>query len=125
MASGPARQDLGRFQQLRRRLLFAFGIDDLGAPLALGLGLARDGADHGLGNVDVLDLDVGHLDAPGIGLGIEDLLNVVVELVAFGQHLVQLVLAEHRAQRRLGKLAGRIHEVLDLDGGALGSTTRK
>jgi hypothetical protein len=36
----PPRQDLGRFQQLRRRLLFAFGIDDLGAPLTLGLGLA-------------------------------------------------------------------------------------
>ncbi len=38
-----------------------------------------------------------------------------VELVAFRQHLVEIVLAEHRAQRRLGELARRHHEILDLD----------
>ena len=43
-----------------------------------------------------------------------------VELVALGQHLVELVLAEHRAQRGLRQLAGRGHEVLDLDDRALG-----
>ena len=42
-------------------------------------------------------------------------LDVGVELLALGQHLVQLVLAEHRAQRRLRELAGGHQEVLHLD----------
>jgi hypothetical protein len=37
------RQDAGGLDQLLRRLLLALGIDDLGAALALGLGLPRDG----------------------------------------------------------------------------------
>jgi hypothetical protein len=31
------------------------------------------------------------LDAPGVGLGVEDLLDVLVELFAAGEHFVQLV----------------------------------
>ena len=42
-------------------------------------------------------------------------LDVEVELLALGQHLVELVLAEHRAQRGLRELARRLQEVLDLD----------
>ena len=76
--------------------------------------------------VDVLDLDVGDLDAPGVGLRVEDLLDVEVQPLALGQHLVELVLAEHRAQRGLRQLAGGLEEVLDLDDRASrGSTTRK
>ncbi|MDT4840305.1 hypothetical protein FQZ97_741240 [compost metagenome] len=67
----------------------------------------------------MLDLDVGDLDAPGIGLGIQGLLDIDVEAFALGQHLVQLVLAEHRAQGGLGQLAGGHEEVLHLDDGAL------
>jgi hypothetical protein len=36
----------------RRRLLFALGVDDLGAALARGLGLPRDGARYALVKVD-------------------------------------------------------------------------
>ena len=67
----------------------------------------------------MLDLDIGDLDAPGVGLRVEDFLDVAVELVALGQHLVEIVLAEHRAQRRLRELARRLHEVLHLDGRVL------
>ncbi|MNC40922.1 hypothetical protein D3C75_896640 [compost metagenome] len=63
----------------------------------------------------MLDLDVGHLDAPGVGLRVEHLLDVGVEPLALGQHVVQLVLAEHRAQGGLRQLAGRRLVVLDLD----------
>ena len=35
----------------------AFGVDDLGAALALGLGLLGHGAEHGFRHVDLLDLD--------------------------------------------------------------------
>ena len=49
------------------------------------------------------------------GLLIEDFLDVGVQPIALRQHLVELMLAEHRAQRRLRQLAGRRHEVLDPD----------
>ena len=55
------------------------------------------------------------LDAPGVGLRVEDGLDVDVQLVALGEHLVELVLAEHRAQRGLRELAGRLEEVRHLD----------
>ena len=113
------RQDLRGLEQLLRGLHLALGIDDPGAPLALRLGLAGDGADHALVQVHVLDLDVGDLDAPGVGLLVEDALDVLVELVALGEHLVQLVLAEHRAQRGLCQLAGGHVIVLHLNDHAL------
>src|SRR5690606_18436848 len=78
---------------------------------------AGNGADHRFVDVDMLDLDIGNLDPPGVGLCVEDLLDVVVELVAFGQHRIEIVLAEYRAQRCLGELARGRHVVLDLDGG--------
>src|SRR5579863_2495268 len=77
-------EDAGGLDQLLRRLLLALGIDDLGAPLAFGLGLAGDGADHALVEVDALDLDVGDLDAPGFGLLVEHVLDASIELVALG-----------------------------------------
>src|SRR5580693_7299693 len=106
--------------QLLRRLLLALGIDDLGAALALGLGLTGDGADHALVEVDALELDIGDLDAPGFGLLVEHVLNAGIELVALGQHLVEIVLAQYPAQRGLGELTGRDEVIPDLDDGALG-----
>src|SRR5690606_23898223 len=67
------------------------------------------------------DLDVGDLDAPAIGLGIEDGLDVQVQLFALGQHLVQFMLAQYRPQRRLRQLAGRLPVALDLDDGLAGT----
>ena len=94
-------------------------MDHLGAALALGLGLARDRANHRLVDVDVLDLDVRHLDAPRIGLLVEHFLDVAVQLLALGEEFVQLVLTEDRAQRGLRELAGRLIEVRHLDDGEL------
>src|SRR5690606_37077173 len=37
------------------------------------------------------------------------------ELVTFGEHLVEIVLAQHRAQGGLGQLAGGLDKVFDLD----------
>ena len=67
----------------------------------------------------MLDLDIGDLDSPGIGLLIENLLDVAVQPVTFRQHLVEVVLAEHGAQGGLRELAGRRPEILDLDDRAL------
>src|SRR5258708_38575995 len=48
------------------------------------------------------------------------LLDVGVKFVPLREHLVQFVLAEHRAQRGLCELAGRGHEIADLDDRAFG-----
>ena len=63
----------------------------------------------------MLDLDIGHLDAPRIGLGVEHLLDIDVQPFALSQQLIKFVLAQHRAQGGLRQLTGGHQEVLDLD----------
>ena len=63
----------------------------------------------------MLDFDRRDLDAPGIGLRVEHLLDGEIELFPLGKQLVQRVLAQHRAQRRLREVARRRIVLLDLD----------
>jgi hypothetical protein len=63
----------------------------------------------------VFQLDVGDLDAPGVRLGVENALHVVVEPFPFSQHLVEFVLAHDGAQRSLREFARCLIEILDLD----------
>src|SRR3954471_13923806 len=93
-----------RVLELLRRLELALGVDDLRAPLALGFGLAGHRALHLRGDLDVLDLDDRDLDPPGAGLLVDDRLQDRVDLLAFGEQLVQGVLPEHGAQGGLGDL---------------------
>src|SRR5262245_58813254 len=116
----PGREDRAGLSELLRRLEFALGVDDLGAADAFGFRLASDRPHHGLVEVDVLELDDGDLDVPGVGLLVEDAPDIGVELFALLQHLVEIVLAEHGPQRGLRELAGRFREVLDLDDRLLG-----
>src|SRR6266540_3206558 len=109
------REHQRRLQQLLGGLQLALGMDYLGATFALGLGLARDRTYHRLVDVDVLYFDGGDLDAPRVGLRVEDLLDVGVQLLTLGQHVVELVLAQYRAQRRLRELRSRLEEIRDLD----------
>src|SRR5438046_2619505 len=98
------RQDLGRVGELRRRLELAVGVDDLGAPLALGLGLLGHRALHVLGQVDLLDLHGRDLDAPGLRVLVDDALELLVDLVPRREEVVELDLAEDAAPRRLRDL---------------------
>src|SRR5580765_3356201 len=113
------RQDLGGLGQLGRRLELAVGVDDLGPALALGLGLLGHGALHVLGQVDLLDLDVRNLDAPGLGVLVDDPLELLVDLVARREQIIELHLAEHAPQGGLGDLRGRVQIVLHGDHRAL------
>ena len=82
-------QDLAGLQRLLHRLQLALRVDHLGTAQPLGLGLLGDRAHHRLIQVDMLRLDIGHLDAPGVGLRIEDRAEILVELFALGEHLVE------------------------------------
>ena len=126
IATGSAADHRGRLRELVRGLELALGGDDLRAPLALGLGLARHRALHRLRDLDVLDLDGRDLDSPRLGLLVDDALELVVEAVALGQQRVELGAAEHGAQRRLRDLRRREQVVLDLhDRSRSAFTTRK
>ncbi len=61
----------------------------------------------------------------GLGVLVDDPLQLLVDLVAGGQQVVQLHLAQHAAQRGLGQLGGRVQVVLDRQDGLPGSITRK
>src|SRR5258708_7305920 len=96
---------LGRWLRLgvglgQRGLEVALGHDDLGAPLALGLGLPGHRALHLGRQGDVLDLDRGDVDAPLLDTRLEDLRDLAVDLGALGEDLVELHPADDRAQRR-------------------------
>jgi hypothetical protein len=97
-------QNLRSLEQLLRRLLLAFGVDDLGPAATLGFSLAGDRTDHAVIEVDALDLNVGDLDTPGISLFVEHILDVDVELVSLGEHLIEVVLAQYGTQRGLSWL---------------------
>src|SRR3546814_12458705 len=79
-------------------------MDDLGAALTFSLRLARDGSDHRLVQVDMLDFDIGNLDPPTVRLGVKNLLYVVVELIPIRQHLVQFMLAKNGTKCHLCEL---------------------
>ncbi len=68
----------------------------------------------------MLDLHVGDLDAPGIGLLVENFLDIAVELIAFRQHLIQLMLPQNRSQCGLRQLTGGLKVVFHMDHRPLG-----
>jgi len=84
---------------------FALGGNKFGALLPLGLGLPGRRAFHTVGQLVILQLDEVHsLPAPLEGRHIEDLLDVDVDDVGFGERLVLGVLTDHLAQRRVRDL---------------------
>src|SRR3712207_9232532 len=57
---------------------------------------------HLLRYLHVLDLDDADLDPPGVGLLVYDRLQLVVDLLAVGEEVVEVLLTEDAAQRGLG-----------------------
>ncbi len=115
IAIGCGGDDAGGLRQLRGGFELAGRVNDLGALLALGLGLPGHRALHVGRQIDVLHFDRRHLDAPRVGVLIENLLQLLVQPLALRQQIVELDLPEHAAQRRLRELRRRVDVVLDLD----------
>ena len=76
--------------ELLRRTEFTLGMDDLGPFLTLCLGLAGHGSLHCIRQLDIFDLDDADLDAPGLGLLINNLLELLVDLITVDEQLVQV-----------------------------------
>ena len=68
-------------------------MDDFRTLFPFGLGLARHRALHVLGQIDVFHLDRRHLDAPGLRVLIEDLLQLLIQPIALRQQVVERRLA--------------------------------
>ncbi len=100
-------------------------MNHLGTTHPLGFGLFGDRANHALVQIHMLDLHIADLDAPGVGLLIEDILDIRIELLPLGQHLIQFVLAQHRAQGGLRQLAGGGEKILHLNDRLVGSDHTK
>jgi len=96
-------------------LEFAVGMDDLGPSLALGLGLLGDRPDHILRQVHLFHLDELDLDAPGVGVLVDDFLKPGIKFFALRKKLVEINLAERAAERCLGELGRCVQIILDFD----------
>ena len=77
--NGMLGDDVGRLAEFGRGLVFAFGGDDLGVALALGLGFLGHRALHVVRQRNVLDLDGGDRRAPWLGVLVDDVLDLVVD----------------------------------------------
>ena len=104
----------GLYQFLRSRL-FTLNADGLRASGALRFSLSCDRTNHVFVQLHVFDLDVRNLDAQGVRLLIENGPYIVVQPLPFGQHLIEFVLAQYRAQRGLHQFAGGLHEILHVN----------
>jgi hypothetical protein len=73
-----------------------------------------------VGKLDGPDLDIAHFDPPGLGLGVQDALDVAAELFSLRKHLVKLMLSQHCTQGRLSEhvCGGKVG--LNLDDGSFG-----
>src|SRR5919106_5857490 len=97
------------------RLELALGVDHLRPSLPLRLRLSRHRPAHRLRQLDVLHLHEGHLDPPGVGEVVDDLLEAPVDVVPVDQDLVQVYLADHAPKGGLSHLRRAEQVVLDGD----------
>ncbi len=114
---GVLRDDVGGFAKLDGRLELALGGDNLGAALAFGLGLFGHCALHVFGKDDVLDFDSGDLRAPRLGVRVDDVLDLLVDVRGLGQQLIEAEAPDHVAHRGLADLVDRVVDALDRDHG--------
>ena len=70
--------------QFLRRLKFTLGIDNFCPPLSLGLRLFGHGSLHLRRQIDMFQFDRGHLNPPGVGVGVQYFLKLGVDFFPCG-----------------------------------------
>lgn len=87
---------------------FALGGDDGSAAFALGFGLLGHGTLHVGRKLDVLKADALDVDAPFVGLGINNFADLGGNFVTFAENLVEVKIAGDVAKGGLGESAGGV-----------------
>ena len=82
---GSCGQDMGGLGHLGGGLEFTLGVDHLAPPFPLRLGLLGHGPLHLDGQVDGPQFHQGHLDAPGIGMFVQDLRQLGVDFLPLAE----------------------------------------
>ena len=95
------------------RLLMRLCLEDGLTAFTLGAHLLGHDLLDLLRRLDVLDLDTGHLDSPGIGCLVQDRLHLGVDGLTRGERLVELHVADDVAQRRRGQVLQAGEGILD------------
>lgn len=98
----------------------AFSGDDGGAAFAFGLGLLGHGTFHVGREFYVLETDAFDVDAPFVGLGVDDFANLGGDFVAFAENFVEVEVAGDVAKGGLGEGAGGVAIVRGFEDGLLG-----
>mmetsp|Transcript_77687 Transcript_77687/g.240729 ORF Transcript_77687/g.240729 Transcript_77687/m.240729 type:complete len:214 (-) Transcript_77687:307-948(-) len=106
----------GRLREDLRGVALRAGGDDLGLALPAALGDGGHGTPHALGDLHVLHLNGEHLDAPLVRVHVDDLSDALVDRRPGRQHVVKGVLAQHRSERHLRKLADGHGVIVHLEG---------
>ena len=114
---GVPRDDVSRFAELNRGLVFAFGGHDFGAALAFGLGFLRHRALHIVGQYDVFNFDRRYLGAPWLRVEVDDILDLLVDARGVREKLIEAESTNDVAHGGLADLIDRIIDVLDRDYG--------
>src|SRR5579859_5949 len=107
-------QHTGSFGEFGGGFVFACGVNDLSAPLALRFGLARNGPLHLFRNIDLLHFHLSYLNTPRLRILVKDQLQLGVNLFAFGEDFVEFELADDAAQSGLRLLRSGVEIVLHL-----------
>ena len=118
--SAGGRQGFHGFTKIDGGGQFTFSPDDGGAAFTFGLGLFGHDLLHIIGNGDVLKTDTGDINAPVNSFGINDLLDLIADLLAIGQQLVQFDTADHIAESSLSVLGDSIGKITDFEDGIFG-----
>ena len=106
---------LGRFDELVGDLNLRGTQDDPGLALPLRLGALGHGVLQLFGDHDVGELDRKDGDPPGIGLAVQDLLDLAADPLPFGQKIGKIVAADGIPQGGLGGQNDRFEKVLHLE----------
>lgn len=90
-----------------------FGVDDGRALLPLGLGLLGHGADHGLGELDIFELDGLDVDTPISRVFVDDREDFGGDFFALRQELIEGSLTGDPAHGGLGELEHGVVDIFD------------